>query len=81
MLHVFLQIQMYTKESSYIGKKSFKTVIISCPPKIDQSHVEYYKKNLFARNSDVNITLNNDIKVESHPTEVAAKFNEHFSSI
>ena len=39
------------------------------------------KHTTSARNSDVNITLNNDSKVESRPTEMAAMFNEYFSTI
>ena len=34
-----------------------------------------------ARNSAVNINLKYDNKVESRPTDVAAMFNEYFSTI
>ena len=39
------------------------------------------KHTTSATNCDVNITLNNDNKVKSRPTEVAVMFNKYFSSI
>ena len=44
--------------------------------------MECYKKHTTsARNSDVNVTLNNQYKVVSRRTELTAMFNEYFSSI